>query len=89
VMIVTLPRTAPPGDLVTWYEQAITTYLQEHTNSLTVFTPQEVAQKFVPPRKKAPGRKEIAAAALALEQLASTGLLCRHDVKGELRYVND
>ncbi len=89
VMIVTLPRTAPPGDLVTWYEQAITTYLQEHTSSLTVFTPQEVAQKFVPPRKKAPGRKEIAAAALALEQLASTGLLCRHDVKGELRYVND
>src|SRR5438132_13847692 len=28
VMIVTLPRTAPPGDLVTWYEQAITAYLQ-------------------------------------------------------------
>src|SRR2546421_6599335 len=89
VMIVSLPRTVQPGDLVTWYEQAITSYLQEHTNSLTVFTPQEVAQKFVPPRKKAPGRKEIAAAALALEQLASTGLLCRHDVKGELRYVND
>jgi hypothetical protein len=88
-MIVTLPRTAPPGDLVTWYEQAITAYLQEHTNSLTVFTPHEVAQKFAPPRKKAPGRKEIAAAALALEQLASTGILCRHDVKGELRYVND
>ena len=88
VMIVTLPQ-APSGNLVSWYEQAITTYLQEHTDSLTLFTPQEVAQKFIPPRKKTPGRKEIAAAALALEQLAGTGLLCRHDVKGELRYVND
>ena len=89
VMIVTVPQATPHGDLVSWYKQAVTTYLQEHTNSLTVFTPQEVAQKFVPPRKKTPGRKEIAAAALALEQLASTGILCRHDVKGELRYVND
>jgi nucleotide-binding universal stress UspA family protein len=89
VMIVTLPQTARPGDLVTWYEQAITSYLQEHTNSLTVFTPYEVAQKFVPPRKKTPGRKEIAAAALALEHLTGSGILCRHDVKGELRYVND
>ena len=78
-----------PTDLIAWYEEAITAYLQEHTNSLTVFTPREVAQKFVPPRKKTPGRKEIAAATLALEKLASSGVLCRHDVKGELRYVND
>lgn len=89
VMIVTLPRVARPSDLVTWYEQAITTYLQEHTSSLTVFTPHEAAQKFVPTRKKTPGRKEIAAATLALEHLTGSGLLCRHDVKGELRYVND
>jgi nucleotide-binding universal stress UspA family protein len=89
VMIVPAPRIDHPGDLVTWYEDAITTYLREHPHALTVFTPQEVARMFVPPMKKAPGRKEIAAAALALEQLTGTGLLCRHDVRGELRYVND
>ena len=89
VMIVQAPRVSYPSDLVTWYEEAITAYLQEHTNSLTVFTPREVAQKFVPPRKKTPGRKEIAAATLALEKLTGSGVLCRHDVKGELRYVND
>jgi len=43
----------------------------------------------VNPNKKAPGRKERAAAILALEELARNGVLCRHDVKGELRYVND
>lgn len=89
VMIVAALPVPHPTDLVTWYEAAITTYLQENTNSLTVFTPHEVAQKFLPPRKKTPGRKEIAAATLALEQLSSSGVLCRHDVKGELRYVND
>jgi nucleotide-binding universal stress UspA family protein len=89
VMIVT-PRLVPhPTDLVTWYEAAITTYLQENTSSLSVFTPREVAQKFLPPQKKAAKRKEIAAATIALEQLSSSGVLCRHDVKGELRYVND
>jgi nucleotide-binding universal stress UspA family protein len=89
VMIVPAAKMACPGDLVTWYEEAITSFLQEHPHSLSVFTPQEVALLFVPPMKRAPGRKEIAAAALALEQLAGTGILCRHDVKGELRYVND
>jgi nucleotide-binding universal stress UspA family protein len=89
VMIASLPQAAHSADLVTWYEQAITTYLEEHTHSLTVFTPAGVAQKFVPPRKKTPGRKEIAAATLALEHLAGKGRLCCHNVKGELRYVND
>lgn len=91
VMIAVVP-TVPhshPTDLVTWYEEAITTYLEQHTDTLLVFTPDEVAQKFVPPNKKTPGRKETAAATVALEQLAGTGMLCRHDVKGELRYVND
>ena len=89
VLLASAPTVSRSGDLVSWYEEAITTYLQQHTDTLTVFTPLEVAQKFVPPNKKAPGRKEMAAATLALEQLAGTGLLCRHDVKGELRYVND
>ncbi|HZU70275.1 MAG TPA: universal stress protein [Ktedonobacteraceae bacterium] len=89
VMIVTYPRLKQPSDLVTWYEEAITRYLQEHTGGLMVFTPAEVAEKFAPPHKTAPGRKETAAAILALEQLARDGKLCRHDVKGEMRYVND
>jgi hypothetical protein len=88
-MIVTTPNTPRPTDLVTWYSEAITVYLQQHTDVLTVFTPQEVAKKFVPLNKKKPGRKEIAAATLALEQLTGSGMLCRHDVSGELKYVND
>ena len=92
VMIVTLPHPIhikQPHDLVKWYEESITRYLQEHTSDLTVFTPQEVALAFIPPHKKGPGRKERAAAILALEHLARNGVLCRHDVKGEMRYVND
>ena len=89
VMIVSYPNSSQPADLVTWYERSIRQYLQERTSDLTVFSPQEVAQMFVPPGKKAVGRKEIAAAILALEQLARGGKLCRHDVKGEMKYVND
>jgi nucleotide-binding universal stress UspA family protein len=83
------PHVKKPRDLVKWYEESITRYLQEHTGDLTVFTPQEVALTFAPSPQKEPGRKEQAAAILALEQLAHSGRLCRHDVKGELRYVND
>jgi nucleotide-binding universal stress UspA family protein len=82
-------RTHHPADLVKWYEEAITRYLQEHTSALTVFTPLQVAQTFAPAKRKAPKRKEVAAATLALEQLARNGVLCRHEVKGELRYIND
>jgi len=89
VMIVNYPQTRQSGDLVTWYEKSIRQYLQERTSDLTVFSPQEVAQMFVPPGKKVVGRKEIAAAVLALEQLARGGTLCRHDIKGEMKYVND
>jgi len=31
----------------------------------------------------------VEAAARALEELARSGLLCRHKVKGEVRYLND
>lgn len=89
VMIAVAPRLPRSTDLVAWYLQAITTYLREHTDTLTVLTPHEAAQKFLPPNKKSVGRKEIAAATLALEQLTGNGIFCRHDVKGELRYVND
>jgi nucleotide-binding universal stress UspA family protein len=89
VMIVIAPQTRRPADLVKWYEEALTRYLHEHTGGLAVLTPREVAQMFAPPQKKASGRKEITAATLALEELARSGVLCRHDVKGEMRYVND
>ena len=89
VMIVSCPQARQPADLVTWYEKSIRHYLQEHTGDLTIFSPQEVAQMFVPPGKKAVGRKEKAAAILALEHLARGGMLCRHDVMGEMKYVND
>lgn len=90
VMIVSLPRTKRPTDLVAWYEEAITHYLNENPGGLTVFTSTEVAQLFAPPNmRKGPGRRERAAAILALEKLAGAGKLCRHEVKGELRYVND
>lgn len=89
VMIAVAPHVPRSADLVAWYQQAITTHLSEHTHTLTVLTPHEAAQKFLPPNKKLVGRKEIAAATLALEQLTGNGIFCRHDVKGELRYVND
>jgi nucleotide-binding universal stress UspA family protein len=89
VMLVSCQPAKQPTDLVTWYEESITHYLQEHTSDLAVFSPLEVAQMFAPPGKKAPERKERAAAILALEQLARNGVLCRHDIKGELKYVND
>ncbi|MBE3558502.1 MAG: universal stress protein [Ktedonobacteraceae bacterium] len=89
VMLVIPPSPPRNQDLVAWYEGAIKQYLSEHTDSLMVLTPQQVAQQFTPPSKKIAGHKEIAAAILALERLTNAGILCRHNVKGEPRYVND
>jgi nucleotide-binding universal stress UspA family protein len=89
VIIVTAPRTSSESDLLSWYVDAIKRYLTEHPEALSVFTPEQAARQFAPPTKNNPGAKEIAAASHALEQLANTGLLCRHQVQGELRYVND
>ena len=71
-----------------WYKQAVTRSLHEHTGSLLVFTACEVALAFAPPERTV-GVKEVEAAARALERLASDGLLCCHKIKGELRYFND
>lgn len=89
VMIVSPPHLLRSDDLASWYETAIKRYLTENPDALAVFTPQHVARQFAPPAKNTPGPDEIAAAARALEGLANSGLLCRHQVKGELRYVND
>ena len=88
IMIVVLPRTPHPHDLVTWYEEAVTRYLHEQAGRLTILTSSEVAQTFEPAHRRA-GRKEVAAATRALERLASTGVLCCQRVKGQLRCLND
>ncbi len=88
VTLVVPPRKPRARSLVAWYKEAVTRSLHEHPGSLLVFTACDVAQKFAPP-KRAVGCKEVEAAARALEQLASNGLLCRHTVKGEAQYLND
>jgi nucleotide-binding universal stress UspA family protein len=88
VTLVNPPHMPQSRRLVTWYKEAVTLFLHEHPESLLVFTACDVAQKFAPP-KRTVGCKEVDAAARALEQLASNGLLCCHKVKGELRYLND
>ncbi len=89
VILVGLPRLQRWGDLVTWYEKAVMCSLHEHPGTLTVLTPREAARQYAPPRVDIVGRKEINAAAQALERLASSGVLLRHEVHGEPSYVND
>ena len=95
VQLASCPVTlvVPPGEprvrsLVDWYKEAVKRSLHEHPGSLLVFTTCDVAQRFAPP-KRTVGSKEVEAAARALEQLTSDGLLCCQKVKGELRYLND
>lgn len=90
VMVVTASPVRPPDDLVVWYEGEITRYLRENPGGFTVFNCMEVARMFAPGGgKKEISRKERTAAARALEILAGDGVLCCHEVAGELRYVND
>ncbi|GCE14040.1 universal stress protein [Tengunoibacter tsumagoiensis] len=88
-VLVALPahsnRTA---QLVSWYIHSLQQYLQDHTQ-LTVLTAEQVAQQFLPKGKRSVGRPEIKAASQALEMLSQQGLLCRHEVRGEIRYAND
>jgi len=89
VMVVLPTPPLKAQDLVPWYEQAIKSYLNEHSNVLTVLTAREAATLFPHPQKKAVGTPEMQAAEKALEQLASKGLLCRHEIQGEVHYIND
>jgi hypothetical protein len=61
----------------------------QHNGSLAVFTPGEVAQRFIPSSHKQVGTAEIQAATQALERLAHNGTLFRHQIANEVRYVND
>jgi nucleotide-binding universal stress UspA family protein len=89
VMIVAHPRPQRQGNLVAWYEEAVTRSLQDHPGVLAILTPREAARQFAPPLTKMVGHEEADAAARALERLAGSGVLVRHTVNGELRYIND
>jgi nucleotide-binding universal stress UspA family protein len=88
VMIAALPQMPGPHNLVEWYQEAITHSLREHPERLMIFTSSEAACMFAPPQRTA-GRKEVAAASAALEQLARSGVLVCQKVNGELRCIND
>jgi len=88
IMVAVPPRAPRPRNLGGWYKEAVTGSLSEHQGSLIAFTAFEVAQVFAPPGRTI-GSKEVDAAARALEELARSGLLCCHRLKGEVRYLND
>jgi len=88
VMVVSLPPIPGSDSLVAWYQKAITHSLHEHPDQLMIFTASETASLFAPPRRAA-GRKEVAAASAALEQLARSGVLVCQRINGELRCSND
>lgn len=89
VMIATTPQSLQGKELISWYEDTLRGYLKEHRHSLTILSPEQVAQQFLPSNKKTPRRQEIDAATKALDRLTNAGLLCRRDVEGEVRYIND
>ena len=88
IMIASLPQMPGPHNLVEWYQEAIAHSLREHPEKLMIFTAPEVARMFAPP-KSTTGRKEVAAASAALEQLARRGVLVCQKVNGEFRCFND
>ncbi len=88
IMVAVPPHAPRLGSLMAWYKEAVTRSLSEDPRSLMAFTACEVAQMFALPGRTI-GSKEVDAAACALEELARSGLLCCHRVKGEMRYLND
>jgi len=89
VLIVTLPRSRGPRDLVAWYEAAILQSLHEQSATLTIFTAQEVAGRFLPHQTHTVGRKERIAATHALKHLAVTGVHGLRQMRAEVWYLND
>lgn len=89
VMVVTLPRSTRPGDLVAWYETAIRQVLCDHPTELLNVTAADVVGRFPLPHVSTTGREKWTAATQALERLASSGVLYRYTVQGEAHYLND
>jgi hypothetical protein len=73
---------------VAWYEQAMIDYLHTQATGFTVFTAESVVQRFPPPHSSTAGQKALAAA-IALEHLASKGVLICEKVNGMWRCFND
>lgn len=89
VVLVTPPQRPRIPNLVAWYEQAITHYLQEQLDAVTMLTPEEVTRLFVPPSLAGPAqRKHLTAAAQALAHLAHHGQPARQKVKGGRKSMN-
>jgi K+-sensing histidine kinase KdpD len=89
VIMVVPPQPHSNKSLIAWYEQEAKSYLDTHTSSLVVLTPDTITKLFPLPRKQPIEQKEIEAATLALEKLATQGILCRRDIQGQIRYIND
>jgi hypothetical protein len=75
--------------MVPWYEAAILQSLQDQPTTLTIFTAQEVAGRFLPHQVHTQGRKERRAAIHALKHLADMGVLYLREMHGEVWYLND
>lgn len=74
VLFVRPPHSFGSGDLVAWYEQALLRSLQQ-ADSLMVLKPDDVARHFTPGVHSV-GRREVDAAACALQKLASRACCC-------------
>jgi nucleotide-binding universal stress UspA family protein len=78
------------SELSFWYQDAITRYLSEQLDTLTVLTPEDVIQRFVPPGSISTStRGTMLAAAHALEALSLRGQLTCHQSMQDRKYVND
>ena len=89
VLVVTLPRSRGSRDVVAWYEASILHSLHDQPTTLTIFTAQEVAERFLPHQTHTVGRKERKAATHALQHLADTGVLGLRQMHGEVWYLNN
>ena len=70
-------------------EEEMLQSLHDQPTTLTIFTAQEVAGRFLPHQTHTVGQKERRAATHALKHLADTGVLCRRELHGEVCYLND
>jgi nucleotide-binding universal stress UspA family protein len=87
VLLAHPPRLSGSSELIVWYEQALVHCLQK-ADTLVVLTPDDVARRFTPGVHSV-GHREVDAAACALLQLASRGLLLCQVTHGEVRCWND
>ena len=88
ILVVTLPRVTSARNLVSWYIAALKLALRDHPNALMNLTAADVMAWFPPPHRLTSVRQERRAAVQAQEQPASSRILCRQKVHGEIRYLS-